>query len=84
LEGIVNRAISNYSDRAAFLAFKSYAVSSRVVLHCGDSLQELALSNIVRLVWVPAHCGIHGNEEADALERTGSSSTFVVRSLVVT
>jgi hypothetical protein len=47
-EGIVNRAISIYSDsRAAFLALKSYAVFSRVVLHCGDSLQELVLSNRV-------------------------------------
>jgi hypothetical protein len=28
-------------------------------------------------VWVPVHCGIHGNEEADALSRAGSSSAFV-------
>jgi hypothetical protein len=59
------------------LALKSYAVSSRVVLQCRDSLQELALSNIVRLVWVPGHCGIHGNEEAHALVRAGSGSGFV-------
>jgi hypothetical protein len=49
------------------LALKSCAVSSRVVLKCRDFLQELTLSNRVRLVWVPGHCGIHGNEEADAL-----------------
>jgi hypothetical protein len=60
LEGIVNRAVSNCSDsRAVLLARKSYAVSSRVVLQCRDSLQELALFNRVRLVWVPGHCGIH-------------------------
>jgi hypothetical protein len=47
---------------------------------CVNSLQELALSNRVRLVWVPGHCGIH--EEANALARAGSSSTFVGRSLV--
>jgi hypothetical protein len=34
-------------------------------------------SNRVRLVWVPGNCGIHGNEETDALARTGSSSAFV-------
>jgi hypothetical protein len=28
-------------------------------------------------VWVPGHCGIHGNEETDALARVGSSSDFV-------
>jgi hypothetical protein len=65
-EGIVNRAVSICSDsRAVLLALKSYAVSSRVVLQCGDSLQELALSNRVRLVW------------ANALARVGSSSAFV-------
>jgi hypothetical protein len=42
-------------------------VPSRVVIQCGDSLQELVLSNRVRLVWFPGHCGVHGNEEADAL-----------------
>jgi hypothetical protein len=49
----------------------------RVVLQCRDSLQELAFSNRVQLVWVPGHCGIHGNEEADALAREGSSFAFV-------
>jgi hypothetical protein len=48
-------------------------VSSGVALQCRDSLKELALSN--RLVWVPGHCGIHGNEDAPA--RAGSSFAFV-------
>jgi hypothetical protein len=50
-EGIVNRAVSICSDRRpALLTFKSYDVSSRVVLQCKNSLYELALSNRVRLV----------------------------------
>jgi hypothetical protein len=28
-------------------------------------------------VWVPGHCGIHVNEEADALARARSNSAFV-------
>jgi hypothetical protein len=78
-ESIVSRAVSICSDisRDAFLAVKSYGVYSRVVLQCVDSLQELSLSNRVRLVWVPGHCGIHGNEEADVLARAGASSAFV-------
>jgi hypothetical protein len=77
-EGIVNRAVSICSDsKAALLALKSYAVFSRVVLQCKDSLHELDLSNRVRLVWVPGHFGIHGNEKANAIGRVGSSSAFV-------
>jgi hypothetical protein len=53
------RALSTDQYQSALLALKSYAVPSRVVLQCGDSLQELALSNRIRLVWVPGHCGIH-------------------------
>jgi ribonuclease HI len=78
MEGIVIRAVSICSDsRTALLALKSYAVSSRVVLQCRDSLLELALSNRVQLVWVPGHFDIHGNEEADALAGVRSSSAFV-------
>jgi hypothetical protein len=51
-------------------------VSSKFILQCRDSLQKLAFYNIVQLVEVSGHCGIHENEEADALE-TGSSSAFV-------
>jgi hypothetical protein len=76
-EGIGNKAVSIcYNSRATLLALKPYAMSSRVVLQCRDSLQELPLSNRVRLVWVPGHCGIHGNE-TDALARAGSSSDYV-------
>jgi hypothetical protein len=46
-DGIVNRAVSICSDsRAALLAPKPYAVSSRVVIQCRDSLQELALTGV--------------------------------------
>jgi hypothetical protein len=51
--------------------------ASRVVLQFRDSLRELALSNRVRLVWVPGNCGIQCKEETDALEKAGSSSAFV-------
>jgi hypothetical protein len=46
--GTINIAISICSDSTAtLLALKSYDVASRVELQCGDSLQELALSNRV-------------------------------------
>jgi hypothetical protein len=53
-EGIVTRVVSICSDsKAALLALKSYAMSSRVVLQCRDFLQELVLSYRVR------HCPLN-------------------------
>ncbi|KAJ8914076.1 hypothetical protein NQ315_014270 [Exocentrus adspersus] len=61
---------------AALHALKSPRITSQVVLECTNSLAELGQRNKVRLVWVPGHCGVTGNEEADALARKGSTDFF--------
>ena len=38
-----------------------------------DSLQHLCLQQKVILQWIPAHCGIPGNEQADSLAKSGST-----------
>jgi len=40
------------------------------------ALKSLAIFNSVRLVWVPGHCGIEGNERVDLLAKQASSSCF--------
>ncbi|KAJ8912666.1 hypothetical protein NQ315_008994 [Exocentrus adspersus] len=65
-----------YILQAALHALKSPRITSQVVLECTNSLAELGQRNKVRLVLVPGHCGVTGNEEADALARKGSSDTF--------
>ncbi|KAJ8916001.1 hypothetical protein NQ315_016679 [Exocentrus adspersus] len=57
-------------------AAKSPRITSQVVLECTNSLAELGQRNKVRLVWVPGHCGVTGNEEADALAHKGSTDIF--------
>ena len=37
----------------------------------------LAIYNTVRLVWVPGHCGIEGNERVHLLAKQASSSCFI-------
>jgi hypothetical protein len=37
----------------------------RLVLQCRNSLQGLSVHNRVQLFWVPGHCDIIGNDEAD-------------------
>jgi hypothetical protein len=61
---------------AALLALSSLTMSSRLVLQCRNSLQGLSIHNGVQLFWVPGHCGIIGNEEADGIAGVGSKSSF--------
>jgi ribonuclease HI len=51
-------------------------VSSKLVCQCGNSLQGISIQNRVQLFWVPGHCGIIENEEADVLAGVGSKSKF--------
>ncbi|KAJ8914731.1 hypothetical protein NQ315_017441 [Exocentrus adspersus] len=75
--GYSNQHIQICTDsQAALHALKSPRITSQVVLECTNSLAELGQRNKVRLVWVSGHCGVTGNEEADALARKGSSDTF--------
>ncbi|KAJ8912799.1 hypothetical protein NQ315_002557 [Exocentrus adspersus] len=75
--GYSNQHIQICTDsQAAFHALKSQRITSQVVLECTNSLAALGQRNKVRLVWVPGHSGVAGNEEADVLARKGSSDTL--------
>jgi ribonuclease HI len=73
-----NKRILIISDsQAAFKALTGPKVTSRLVAECLDALSELAGLNEVTLVWVPGHCGILGNEEADKLARQASAKPLL-------
>jgi ribonuclease HI len=61
------RILISSESQAALKALSGPKVMSRLVAECLDALSELAFLNEVTLVWVPGHCGIFGNEEADNL-----------------
>jgi len=49
------------------MAISAKVVHSKLVLECKTTLEKLAQNNDIRLVWVPGHAAIPGNEEADQL-----------------
>jgi hypothetical protein len=63
------------SDRFIGVKF-AHSVIEVSVLQCRNFLQGLSIHNMVQLFWVPGHCGIIGNEEADDMAGVGSKSSF--------
>jgi hypothetical protein len=61
------------NSQTTLLALSSHTVSSRLVFQCRNSHN---IHNRIQLFWVPGHCGIIANEEADGLAGVGSKSNF--------
>jgi ribonuclease HI len=60
------KSINFYSDsQQALSAIDFWSITSRTVETCTNALTSLAEYNMVSLTWIPAHCGIIGNEDAD-------------------
>jgi len=73
---LIGQNINICSDsRAAIPALSAEKVSSRLVVECKTILETLSLKNNIRLIWVPGHYDVPGNEEADRLARFGAQVT---------
>ncbi|XP_046145656.1 uncharacterized protein LOC123988941 [Osmia bicornis bicornis] len=60
---------------AALKALHKVEIGSKLVKDCALILRQLSLNNRVKLLWVPGHTGIPGNERANELARLGASSS---------
>ncbi|XP_036341061.1 uncharacterized protein LOC118750446 [Rhagoletis pomonella] len=66
-------AVTIFSDsQAAIQALNCDKSSSKIVMECRRTLNELARSHFTRVVWVPGHREIPGNCVADELARKGT------------
>ena len=61
-------------SQAAIKALIKCTVTSITVLNCIRNLNQLGKQNHVSIAWIPVHAGVHGNEVADYLAKSGSKS----------
>ena len=71
------RILICFDSQAALKALSGPKVTSGLVAECLNALLALASLNEVTLIWVPGHCGIPGNEEADKLARQASATPLL-------
>ena len=72
------KSIHIFTDsQAAIKAIEAYKTKSKVVWECKQLLNQLSGKNKVKLIWVPGHAGIEGNERADELARGASDTLFI-------
>ena len=75
LEKMHNQNIVVLVDsQAAIKALIKSTVTSITVLNCIRSLNQLGKQNHVSIAWIPGHVGVHGNEVADYVAKSGSKS----------
>ncbi|XP_029054748.2 uncharacterized protein LOC114882034 [Osmia bicornis bicornis] len=60
---------------AALRALHKVEIGSKLVKDCALTLRQLSLNNRVKLLWVPGHAGIPGNERANELARLGATGS---------
>ena len=75
LEKMHNQSIVVLVDsQAAIKSLIKCTATSITVLNCIRHLNQLGKQNHVSIAWILAHAGVHGNEVADYVAKSGSKS----------
>ena len=75
LQKMHNQSIVVLVDsQAAIKALIKCTVTSITVFNCSKNLNQLGKQNHVNIAWIPGHAGVHGNEVADYVAKSGSKS----------
>jgi len=75
-EALSQKEIFIASDsQAALRSLEASKIRSKTTLECIQILNQLTSTNKVKLVWVPGHSGIDGNELADQLAKLAAVSS---------
>ena len=61
-------------SQPATKALIKWTVISITVFKCIRNLNQLGKQNHISIAWIPGHAGVHGNEVADYVAKSGSKS----------
>ena len=61
-------------SQAAIKALIKCTVTSITVFSCIGNLNQLGKQNHVSIAWIPGHAGVHSNEVANYVAKSGSKS----------
>jgi len=64
--------IAFFSDCKSVLQSIKGNSSDRAIIKIHNALSHITKKSQVVIQWIPAHCGIRGNEKADTLSKAGS------------
>ena len=77
LEKMLNQSIVALVDsQAAIKALIECTVTSITEFNCIRNLNQLGKQNHLSIAWIPGHAGVHGNEVADYVAKSGSKSNI--------
>lgn len=75
-EGYEDKDLLILSESQAALKAIKKKINSRIVFDCIKILRLLGRRNRIRLVWLPGHAGIAGNEIPDKVPNNGALKEF--------
>jgi len=74
---------TNTDSLSSIRAISLLSTRSRTTRDCYDTLNAFGSTDTIEIRWIAAHIGLWGNEKADELAKTGTTSEFQVPNFAI-